>query len=322
MHFAPRGGGSNWSAWARLIACTGPAVLHVLETTTPEQDEAIALAIARWRSNQLSTEPIDRDGAQRAIVDLYRYVQSDPPVEFAFYESPHAALSDFERWRGGTGRHTQMYWSYQLPMCDPSSYFRVCQKLPGMPAGAVDLAVRRSPNVHRCFSYAESIAADERPYIAGALLDDVWSRFAGAIGLDWFDAADTEAHESFDKVEDGLYEVIDREEPSSPIGALDWVRLGPISWLVAEAACAEACRDVLGVRINPEYVDAVTGVASKCGGVYAFERLVVLCDRASKIELAGDQLQLTFRDGAQAAGPAGVMGELEDLVRRSQRDRA
>jgi hypothetical protein len=81
----------------------------------------------------------------------------------------------------------------------------------------------------------------------------------------------------------------------------EYVSLGPLDWLVAEAACSEACSSVLGIRINPEHVRVLSEVARECGVVYAFERLCVICERPKTVERSADGVTAMFRDGARVA---------------------
>ncbi len=276
--------------------------MTIIESTTAEQEDAIGRLAARWRSAMQRTEPVRRDGARNALVALYRYMQCEPPAAFAFYDSPQAALADFGRWRDSTGRLGVTYWPYQVPICDPTSYFRCHLKCAWVPTNAVDLRVRRSPNAHRCFAYASPIDDGPRSLVSRRLLDDVWSKIASTVGRSWCNVVNHDMLSRYEAVFDALMDEMDREAPSNPIFVDQYISLGALDWLVTEAACSEVCRESLGVPVSREHVAALSGVARECGLVYAFEKLCVVCERPERIVSDGGTLRITFRDGALAEG--------------------
>ncbi len=271
----------------------------IVDAFTNEQAMEIDRRVASWRQCANKTDPIRRDQAEKALASLYRYMGCEPPRTFLYYQSPTAALSHHHSWAASTGRVATTYWPYQLPICDPTSYFRRWLKCPWVPAEIVDLGVTRWPNAQRAFVYASPLDDLKGGYVSRRLLDETWMKITSEIGRGYCDVVNLETFERFDGLFDAFQDAVCREDPTSQVSACDYFLLGALDWLVAEAACAEICRDVLEVRINPTHVEAVAAVARSCSIVYAFERICVLCERPETIsaDRGSGALEIAFRDG-------------------------
>jgi len=231
--------------------------------------------IAKWRKVVLQTRRLDEAHAVSALSNLYAYVGRATPA-FVFYESPHAALDDFARWRDRTGRVATVYWEWMLPLCDPNGAFW------GRRAAWAKRVLQRS--------------VEEEGTVAGSVIHDAWRAIDVELGRTWCDSLHSELVERYEQVFFGdLQAALDREDPTSQILAHEWVSLGPFGWLANEVACVNVCKDILGARVDPMHASTLSNLLRHCSIVYAFQRLCVVCDRPARI----DAETLVFGDGAQ-----------------------
>jgi hypothetical protein len=92
---------------------------------------------------------------------------------------------------------------------------------------------------------------------------------------------------------------LDREAPTAQLLPHDFVSLGPFGWLATEVACVNVCNDILGLRVDARHAATLSNVVRHCSIVYAFQRLCVVCERPERIEVTGDVMVTSFRDGSR-----------------------
>jgi hypothetical protein len=270
--------------------------------TTEVQYASVDALCAAYRRVTLNTAPCDRRASEHAVAEIFRSVGLAPPRLFRWYDSPFGALRDFDAWRSITGRVANELFNYQMPRCDPKSYYRSYVQRARRQSAEVDLGLRRLPYARgRASTYAPPSGNADEGSISSELLDALWAQIARRVGTGWCTAVESSTQEEFEGVFDALLDVIDKEVPTNPCRECEYICLGPLDRFVWEAACSEACADILGVRTDPGHVGAICDLVRTCGTVYAFEDLAVLCDRPEEIRslgTGGEPLaEVRFRDG-------------------------
>ncbi|APR81833.1 Hypothetical protein A7982_07182 [Minicystis rosea] len=242
----------------------------------------------------LSTTPIVKKDACESVSALYRAIALDAPATFRAYPSPRAALLDFPRWKGEVTAADSMpcYWRYQLPMCDPRSYFRQW----GPSRDVVDLAVRRWPNANRCLAFSEPLP-EPGSALSLPVHAQLWSSFDGLPAIDWVSAVIDDLDRLFPGPLDMLWRLADEHDPTCQIPVTDFIFLGPFPWMTQEVACASFCEQELGVRVNRALYDVLRSFLSVSGFVMTFDRLCILCDRPERISATS----ILFRDGYEVS---------------------
>jgi hypothetical protein len=267
---------------------------------TEVQNARVDALCAAYRRVTLCTAPCDRRASEHAVQEVFRSVGLEPPSLFRWYESPFGALRDFDTWRGFTGRVANELFNYRMPRCDPQSHYREYVQRARRPSEEVDLGLRRLPyDRQRPSRYAPASAGASRGTVSCDLLNDLWARIVRRVGTGWCTAVESATQEEFEDVFDALLDVIAKEAPASQCHESEYICLGPLDRFVWEAACSEACADILRVRTDPGHVRSICDLVRTCGTVYAFEHLAVLCDRPEEIlGTDGEPLaEVRFRDG-------------------------
>lgn len=83
---------------------------------TPEQEALILVYREKWRAIALSTERIDRLKAKEAVKAFYTAIDELEPNYVIFFDSPYAALSNFENWKKLIGKYQVFDWDYLLKL--------------------------------------------------------------------------------------------------------------------------------------------------------------------------------------------------------------
>jgi hypothetical protein len=251
-----------------------------------------------WRRTALRTDPIDLAEAQLALSRLYTELTLPAPETYLRYASPAEALADFAAWAGRTGSITVNLWPYQLPLFAPSSYWRESHR-----DQPVDLAVRRRPNRHGCWSHGESI-----PGAPGSILDlrlhgEIWLQSADLESVQWCQVLGDRLYHDFAGPLDELERRLSREDPTCQASLDEFLLLGPFSWLLREITCASYAMSALGCRWNHDLFDALQRLLQTASLVLTFSRLCIVCDRPSRIDGQG---LLEFRDGYRLENVGGL----------------
>ena len=168
----------------------------------------------------------------------------------------------------------------------------------------MDLGLRRLPRVPGlAFTYAPPANEVGGVTVSRALLDGLWARIVGSVGRGWCTVVNDVAQKEFEDVFDALLDVIDEETGGSPVPAWEYISLGPLDRFVYEAACSEACANILGARVDRDHVRALGDLVRECGTVYAFGELAVICERPESIRPVGPTsegaTEICFYDGTR-----------------------
>jgi hypothetical protein len=203
---------------------------------------------------------------------LYRELSLPEPAEFLFFDSPLAALNDYPSWEKTTGRIAHFLWNYQLPLFDPTAYWRAWSRWPDL-----DLAIRRKPNRYGCYCFGEAVSSDGG-VLSAAAHKQVWDAVVRHLpGPDWCETLVFELEDHFAiRALDNRFFI---EEPTSQVGSLEFFTLGPELWLLREVAALEFACSTLGCRVNRLLLDALVGTLLSGSLLFTFERIVIAIDR-------------------------------------------
>lgn len=237
--------------------------------------ERIAAYREKWASIALSTERVDRPAAERALVGLYEELGLAAPASFLHYESPHAAFRDIDRWwdRRLVGDCSVCLWPEQLPLCDPSSYWRSSSH----ERRTIDFAVRRRSNAHGCWAYGESLPGE------GRILSEedhgaIWRAFDDMLPFDWVTPVIADLVAQF---EEAFLRMEALGDPTCQATHEDFLFLGPFPWLVQEVACVDFCHQELACRRNGDFYDSLESLLRSGSLTVTFPRLCMICERPS-----------------------------------------
>lgn len=243
-----------------------------------------------WDRAAMSSSSVVEADARNAVGALFRAIGIEAPTVFRVYSSPAAALIDFPQWISLVSERDCMpcFWHYQLPMCDPGSYWRRY----GPALDHVDLAVRRWPNARRCLAFSESLP--EQGLVLGRTSHEtLWSSFSGLPTIDWMPAVVHDLARRFPGPLGTLQKFADTQDPTCQFPITDFIFLGPFAWLVQEVACVDFCQQELGCRINREFYTALQSVLQAASMMITFNRICIFCDRPAEISLHS----ILYRDG-------------------------
>jgi hypothetical protein len=277
----PRFGGAKLPPKPRVRITLGrrdnPVGEFTGEDLTTEQLAELKASCERWRELAFSTERIERAPLASAVTNLYRELSLSEPRDFVFFDSPTAALQAYPLWKNRTGRLAQMLWDYQLPLFDPSSYWRQHSQWRNL-----DLAIRRKPNIHGCYAFGEALPGDGR-VLTRREHAQIWNTVLRCLDQpDWCAEAVESLEENVSMAE--LADRVAAEDSTSQAWPLDFLTLGPKGWFLREVAAVHFARNTLGCRVNDGLLDAQLGILRHGSLLLTFERLVIGIERPVRFE--------------------------------------
>lgn len=241
-----------------------------------------------------STEPVDFARTKDALIALYRLLYLTPPAQFEFVASPHAAFSSFHSWSRSTGRFLNMLWAYQLPLCDPSGYWRQSTRT----QARIEFATLRKPNSYGCYVTADEVDAEPATAISDELHTELWADFSYPLNRNWCDVVVNSLWKTFPDVEASLDDAFHSQTPRSQAGVDETMFLGPFDWLHREVACVDFCSSILGVPCNTQLYSVLQSCLQLGGLILTFENLCIVCERPTTIDQS-----IVFDDGTEAIWP-------------------
>jgi len=168
---------SGWRHDRRLVypgrSARKETTIPQISAITAEQRERIPEFRGKWLETAQSVNRIDPTKTQHALEQLYAELQVNRLDEFLVVASPVEALRQFNAWNTRVGRYLNCLWNYQLPLCDPTAYWRQW----GVDRDQIHFASRREPNKHRCYSLLMKDSPTPSVTLGKDLHDSLWVDF-------------------------------------------------------------------------------------------------------------------------------------------------
>jgi hypothetical protein len=180
-------------------------------------------------------------------------------------------------------------WDYQLPLCDPRSYWRSW----GVDRDLIHFAPRRKPNRQRCYAILDGESPGPTSILSKTLHEELWAEFDMPRRRDWCATVLDSVGDRYASVIARLEEVGYREDPTCQAGIDQFIFLGPFDWLVREVACVDFCHAELSIPRDDALYIPLESLLHSGSLVFTFEKLCIMCDRPIAIEP-----RIEFRDGS------------------------
>lgn len=271
--------------------------MEIVTELTPIQEDSILEFKRKWLSCFSLTQEVDVQATQIALSNLYEELGLSPPETFLTMQSPREAFNKLDEWKNLTGRLAPCFWNYQLPLCDPRSYWRTW----GVNRENIHFGDKRRPNQNFCWSSLVQNSPKPTKVLSQLIHEKLWQAFAlndekNNVYVNWCNAVIESFWEAYPTPSYVRYleDIFHQEDPTSQIGVDDCIFLGPFAWLVHEVSCVDYCAAVLGVSRNAALYDSLETLLLNAGFIFTFEKLCIICERPVHF---GEQI--VFKDGYQ-----------------------
>lgn len=260
-----------------------------------DQADCIASFRHKWETVVLSTARIHVPRLEDAFRCLYAELGITSLKECIYYPSPYAAMVAFAEWQPRVGSPLEMYWPYQLPLCDPASFWRQW----GDRSPYVDLGVRRTRNALGCYASGHSLPDAPGELLTASFHQQAWAEFERIVPWDWAFAVKQDlADKRYEREFESLQDLASEADPTCQVNVGECVFLGPYRWLVREVAAVDFCHTVLGARRNQQLYQALEGLLTHGSFCLTFENLLIVCDRPVEFRAAPEnRVLVSYQDG-------------------------
>ncbi len=240
-----------------------------LSQLEPNQVVLLSQYREKWLAKAATEDPKPSELFE-AYRQLARQLSLSVPTRFRSFSTFAECASSYCEWSQETGS-LSMYWTYQLPLLDPTSYWRQWSQ----EREYIHLETRRfQPDPYRAMMLDKS-SPTPQVCLTRSLNETLWKLLTNEWPESKFERV---AHEYldihtefFDQLDAQLY----REDPTAQISGWDMVYLGPFDWLVQEVAYADFLSNETELTGNPLY-EALETIARQAVLLLTFEKLLII----------------------------------------------
>ena len=215
---------------------------------TPKQEALIPLYWEKWRSVVFSTERIDREKASEAVKAFYTAIGDPEPESIIFFDSPYAALSNFEQWEKLIGSYKLYSWDYFIEV----KLWSPCETI-----------MSSAINLH---NFGDFILRLKHKYDEGGTI----------IQDQLFGTLYEQLLEYMERIEDQEW----KQNNTCQLSLEQFLYIAPESLVIYIILAS-----VLNYAYNQQTLKALQSIVSYCGWIFPFEKICIVCDRPIKLSV-------------------------------------